>query len=223
MRKNVCLLISLLMLSVSVVKAQKVYVVSGGEMIFQFATVEQQDTSVNTDMRFTLFFHIGEYVHYDISNTIGLFTGMGIRNVGLITDENGTKTKYRTYNLGIPIAIKVGSFKQNFFFFAGGEYEWMFNFKYKYLIHNTKTKNSSWFSNRTPHFIPSVFAGMQMPMGFQLKFRYYLDNYLTENYTYKSAPAGFNKTQVWYISVSYQIKNNRIKETKPISTNMALN
>jgi hypothetical protein len=213
-----------LVLSMSLLKAQKVYLVSGGEMIFQHANVEQQDTSVNTNLRFTLFFHMGEYVHYDITDAVGLFSGLGIRNVGLITEKDDIKTKYRTYNLGIPLALKVGSFKKNFFVFAGGEYEWMFTFKNKVFHDNIKSKKVYWFSDRTPHFIPSVFAGMQLPMGFQLKFRYYLDNYLTERYTYPSAPAGFNKSQVWYISVSYQIRNNRIREAAPaINTDMAQN
>lgn len=104
----------------------------------------------------------------------------------------------------------------------GAEYEWMFHFKQKNFVDDTKSKYTSWFSQHTPALIPSVFAGLQLPAGFQFKFRYYLDNYLEEKYTYLSAPEGFNKTQVWYISVSYQIRNNKIKEYKPISTDMAI-
>jgi hypothetical protein len=202
-------------------KAQKLYTVSGGEVIFQGASTEKQGDDVNTNMRFTLFFHIGEYVHYDFTDNIGVFSGLGIRNVGFITDEDSVKDKFRTYNLGMPLAIKFGSFKKNLFFFGGAEYEWMFHFKHKTFKDDTKTKYTSWFSRHTPALIPSVFVGLQLPAGFQFKFRYYLDDYLEEKYTYTSAPEGYNKTQVWYISVSYQIKNNKIKEYKPISTDMA--
>jgi hypothetical protein len=206
-------------------RAQKFYSVSGGEIIFQSASVEKKtaggNASVNTNLRFTLFFHLGEYLHYDFGGHLGLFSGLGIRNVGLITDEDSIKAKFRTYNLGIPLALKFGSFKKNLFLFGGAEYEWMFHFKQKNLEDNTKSKYTSWFSKRTPAFIPSVFVGLQLPAGFQFKFRYYLDNYLKEKFTYMSAPLGFNKTQVWYISVSYQIRNNKIKEYKPISTDMA--
>ncbi len=207
-------------------RAQKVYTVSGGEIIFQSGNIEKKingvNTGVNTNLRFTLFFHVGEYVHYDITDNIGIFSGLGIRNVGFITDEDSIKAKYRTYNLGMPLAIKFGSFKKNLFLFGGAEYEWMFHFKQKTFVDNTKTKYTSWFSKHTPALIPSVFVGLQLPAGFQFKFRYYLDNYLEEKYTYMSAPEGFNKTQVWYISVSYQIRNNKIKEYKPISTDMAI-
>jgi len=206
-------------------RAQKLYTVSGGEIIFQSASVEKKtnvgNASVNTNLRFTLFFHLGEYLHYDFGDHVGIFSGLGIRNVGFITDEGDTIAKFRTYNLGMPLAIKIGSFKKNLFLFGGAEYEWMFHFKQKTFVDNTKTKYTSWFSKHTPAFIPSVFVGLQLPAGFQFKFRYYLDNYLKEDYSYISAPQGFNKTQVWYISVSYQIRNNKIKEYKPISTDMA--
>ncbi len=126
----------LLFLNVSV-RAQKLYTVSGGEIIFQSASVEKKidgiGTGVNTNLRFTLFFHFGEYVHYDFSDNMGMFTGLGIRNVGLITDEDSIKAKFRTYNLGMPLALKFGSFKKNLFLFVGAEYEWMFHFKQKIL------------------------------------------------------------------------------------------
>jgi hypothetical protein len=224
--KNGSFVLAVLLLFNVSARAQKFYTVSGGEIIFQSATVEKKingvGTSVNTNMRFTLFFHIGEFLHYDFGDHVGMFTGLGIRNVGLITDEDSIKAKFRTYNLGMPLALKFGSFKKNLFLFGGAEYEWMFHFKQKNFVEDTKSKYTSWFSKHTPALIPSVFVGLQLPAGFQFKFRYYLDNYLEEKYTYLSAPEGFNKTQVWYISVSYQIRNNKIKEYKPISTDMAI-
>ena len=225
MKSRFYVLAVLLLFGLSV-RAQKVYTVSGGEVIFQSGSVEKKkdgvNTGVNTNLRFTLFFHIGEYLHYDFGDHVGMFTGLGIRNVGFITEEDSIKDKYRTYNLGMPLAIKFGSFKKNLFLFGGAEYEWMFHFKHKTFVDDTKTKYTSWFSNHTPALIPSVFVGLQLPAGFQFKFRYYLDNYLEERYTYTSAPQGYNKTQVWYISVSYQIRNNKIREYKPISTDMAI-
>jgi hypothetical protein len=220
MKNGLFVVAVLLLFNVSLI-AQKLYTVSGGEIIFQSASVEKQGQDVNTNLRFTLFFHAGEYLHYDFGDHVGIFSGLGIRNVGFITDEGDTTSKFRTYNLGVPLAVKFGSFKKNIFLFGGAEYEWMFHFKQKTFIDNTKTKYTSWFSKHTPAFIPSVFVGLQLPAGFQFKFRYYLENYLKEKYTYISAPEGFNKTQVWYISVSYQIRNNKIKEYKPVSTDMA--
>ncbi len=91
MKSGFYILAVLLLLSLSV-RAQKLYTVSGGEIIFQSASIEKKtdgvSTSVNTNLRFTLFFHIGEYLHYDITDNMGMFSGLGIRNVGFITEED---------------------------------------------------------------------------------------------------------------------------------------
>ena len=62
MKNGFFVLAVLLLLNVSV-SAQKVYTVSGGEIIFQSGSIEKKvdgiNTSVNTNLRFTLFFHVG--------------------------------------------------------------------------------------------------------------------------------------------------------------------
>lgn len=204
--------------------AQKPYIMSGGELIFQSAYVEKYGDAAGTKMRFSGYFHFGEFVHYDMGDHFGLFTGIGMRNVGFIVEENNIKTKFRSYNLGIPIAIKAGSFARNLYVFGGAEYEWMFHFKQKVFEQGDKIKYNKWFSNRTPGLIPSVFAGVQLPDGIQVKFRYYLANFLNNQYDgggeYNDY-TGFDKTRVWYISVSYMIRNNRIKKSATIPTEVA--
>jgi len=199
----------------SATHAQDVYTVTGTELLFQSGTIEKSGADVNTNLRFTLFFHLGEYVHFDMGNYVGLYTGVGVRNVGFITDEGGIKTKYRSYMLGAPLALKLGSFKDRFYVYGGGEYEWMFTFKQKTFVDDQKIKYSEWFSNRTPDFIPSVFAGIQFPYGFNVKFKYYLKDFLNHDYQgsgdYDDYTV-FTKTQVWYISVSFQIRNSKMTE-----------
>ena len=70
--------------------------------------------------------------------------------------------------LGVPLAIKLGSFKNHFYFFGGGEYEMAFHLKEKYWTDSfdrsgPKTKSTEWFSSQTPTFLPSLFAGVQFP------------------------------------------------------------
>ena len=222
--KLILLIPAFLLITTLFLNAQGIYSTTSGEVIFQSSSVEKDNTDMNTNMRFTLFFHLGEFIHFDLTDNIGFFSGLGVRNVGLITEENDIKIKYRTYNLGIPLAIKVGSFDKNLYLFGGAEYEWMFAFKQKVFENDEKTKYVEWFSNRTPHFIPSVFAGIQFPYGMQVKFRYYLDNYLNHNYIGSSTYSdytSFNKTQVWYISFSYMIRNRKIKEPKFIEKDVA--
>jgi hypothetical protein len=206
------------------VSAQKLYTMSGGEIIFSSSIVEQNYSDVNSNLRFTLFFHVGEFVHLDLGSNVGFFSGIGLRNVGFITEEDDLKIKYRSYNLGVPFAFKAGSFRKNLYVFGGAEYEWMFHFKQKVFVNDEKSKYTSWFSNRTDDFIPSVFGGVQFPKGFQIKFKYYLRDFLNHDYDggglYTNYTT-FNKTQVWYISLSYLIKNNRIKETHTKPAEMA--
>jgi hypothetical protein len=204
--------------------SQKVYTLSAGEIIFQSALVKQNNKDINTNLRFTAAFHFGEYVHVDLGNHFGLFSGIGLRNVGFITNENKIRIKYRSYNLGIPLAFKLGSFKKNLYVFGGAEYEWMIHFKQKTFIDGEKIKYAKWFSNRTPAFIPSVFAGFQFPAGIQVKFKYYLDNYL--NHYFKDGDGyndytGFDKTRVWYISMSFFIRNEKKNSSKQIPIEIA--
>lgn len=221
MNKKITLVTLIVMLTISVtdrIHAQDIYTITSGELLFQSGQIEKNGDELNTNMRFTLFFHLGEYVHLDIGNNVGFFTGLGIRNVGFITEENDVKTKYRSYMLGAPLALKLGSFKHNFFVYGGAEYEWMFHFKQKTFVDDQKIKYSDWFSNRTPDFIPSVFAGIQFPYGLNIKFKYYLDNFLNHDFQATGENAEysdytlFDKTQAWYISVSFQIKNSEWKD-----------
>jgi hypothetical protein len=223
MKSLFCFSVLVLFCSMSL-KSQHIYTLSGGEAIFQSSSVEQNNSSVNTNVRFTLFFHAGEYVHIDLGNNIGLFSGIGLRNVGFITEENHVKIKYRSYSMGVPLALKLGSFKKNIYVFGGAEYEWMIHFKQKVFENNEKVKYSKWFSDRTPDFIPSAFAGFQFPGGIQVKFKYYLDNFLNHDYNggqpYNNYTS-FNKSQVWYISLTFMIRNTRIKNVSSQPTEIA--
>jgi len=202
---------------INIAKAQKLYTTSGGEWIFQSGVIEKQNDPLNTNLRFTMWFHVNENVHLDLGNTAGLFSGLALRNVGFITEEGNLKTKYRSYNLGIPLALKLGSFKDEIYLFGGGEYEWMFHFKQKTFDDGIKRKHAEWFSDRTPSFIPSFFAGIQLPHGLQLKFKYYLKDFL--NHAFQGSGdftdyTAFTKTRLWYISLSFQVKNSRLRKAE---------
>ncbi len=214
--------------------AQRIYHSNGGEVIFSGADVNFNGTDVNTNIRFTLFFHAQHHLNLDVTNNIGLFTGIGIRNVGLITDDlyqnvgfidvdnthpnynKSTKIKRRSYSLGFPIALKLGIFDKNYFFFVGGEYEWMFHYKQKLFIDGNKTKFTEWTSDRVNPWIPSLFGGIQFPQGFRLKFKYYMDDFLNTSYTGVdfSQPVDysqFESTGIWYVSVAFFINKKQVQ------------
>jgi len=217
------------------VQAQKIYHSNGGEIIFSGADVGFNGIDVNTNLRFTLFFHTQHHVNFDFTNNIGLFTGFGIRNVGFIVDDlyqnvgfsdvdethsnwnKSTKVKRRSYSLGFPVALKVGNFDKNFFVFAGGEYEWMFHYKQKLFIDGNKTKYTEWTSDRVNPWIPSLFAGIQFPQGFRLKFKYYMDDFLNTSFTgvdfgEQVDYSQFESTGMWYISVAFFINRKQLEK-----------
>lgn len=215
--------------------AQRIYHSSGGEIIFSGADVDFNGRNVNTNIRFTLFFHTQQLINLDLTNNIGLYTGVAIRNIGLITEDlyqnvgfldidnmhpdyNKTvKIKRRSYSLGFPVALKLGSFSKHIFLFAGGEYEWMFHYKQKLFIDDEKFKFKEWTSDRVNPWIPSLFAGIQFPQGFRVKFKYYMDNFLNPAFTgidfgEQVDYSQFDNSGMWYISVSFFFNRSRFRE-----------
>jgi hypothetical protein len=230
--------------------AQHVYPVTSGEIIFSQsqasftqAFLDQYPDArlANNNVRFTAFLHIGQYIHCDLNNNIGFFTGLAIRNVGMITDETlpqtvtmtGASVPYTNYNvirreymLGVPLAIKLGSFKNHVFFFGGAEYEVAFHMKEKYWTGSfdrsgAKTKSTEWFSSQVPTFLPSVFAGVQFPGGVNIKFKYYLTDFLNTDYTISnnthegsvfsiSDLSRYKSSQVLYVSLCWQFNTSEL-------------
>jgi hypothetical protein len=230
--------------------AQHVYPVTSGEMIFSQSNTSFTQEFMNQypdarlaadNVRFTVFFHLGQYVHMDLNNSLGFFTGLGVRNVGMITDESlpqtvsntGASVPYsdfkiirRQYMLGIPLALKLGSFKNHFYIFGGGEYEMAFHMKEKYWSNTfdrsgSKTKSKEWFSNQTPTFLPSLFAGIQFPRGFNIKFKYYLQDFLNHDYKISgnsnegttfniSDLTRYKQSQVFYFSLCWQFNTSSL-------------
>jgi hypothetical protein len=216
--KKLLLFVSIIIASFSRGNAQKMYNTVSSEMLFQWADVNLEgSTIVSRPLRFTAFFNMGSYYHLDFTNNIGLYTGLAVRNVGFIYDEDiPQKTIRRSYTLGLPVAIKLGSFKDHLFFFGGAEYELLFHYKGKrwmsYERSGPKIKETAWFSDKTERFVPSVFAGVQFPGGINIRFKMYLGDFLNRNYFGSDLGqenvsfADFTKLNLYYISLSWQFR-----------------
>ena len=221
MKKLIPVLIFALVLKLN--SPAQVYRENSGEMIFAFSEVEKAGMSVDSKMRFTLFLHLEHNYHLDFSDNFGFYTGYGLRNIGIITAENDIRIKRRTYSFGVPVSFKGGSFKKHKYIYGGFEYELFFHYKQKEIIDGDKTKQSEWFSDRTKKLNPSLFAGVQLPGGANLKFKYYLKNFLNTDFSGMDFGepvnySDFNKVQLFYISLSYNFKKGDIKKMVDPST-----
>ena len=207
--------------------SQSIYPVTSWESLFQWADVEQSGFNTTQKLRYTIFFNYGQYVHANLNNHIGFYSGLAIRNVGFIYNTDiPTKTIRRSYTLGIPLALKLGVFDKHYYILGGGEYELLFHYKAKRWNSSdrggTKIKESEWFSRRTERFVPSWFIGIQFPGGFNIKYKHYIGDFL--NLDYVGSDLGnsdvhfsdYTLLKMHYISLCWQFRTDRLKTALPI-------
>lgn len=184
------------------------YIFSWGAVDEAVSSVDQLPVSASkSPLRFSGFFNVSEQFHWDFSKAFGLFSGIGIRNIGFIHHfGDSVRVKQRQYALGVPLAFKLGGMKKNFFFAAGAEMELFFNYKQKVFYNNSKDKFSEWFSPNSDLLNPSLFAEVDFPKGSFIRFRYYLNDFLNENsrginVNGKSLNYDFTPSSLMYISI----------------------
>jgi hypothetical protein len=197
-------------------KKTQVYGSFSLEMIFSFATVDNQGYTQGNIMRWAPVINPQSMVNIDFGRYFGLFTGVAIRNVGFIyenpLDSNNTKFKFRTYNLGIPVGFKIGKLNK-ILFFGGYEVEFPFAYKEKHFVNEEKVdKDVIWFSSRVEPVQSSLMAGIQVPYGFTIKFKYYLTNFHNRDYVamvngVATKPYDF-KSNIWYFSLAWNVFTN---------------
>lgn len=197
------------------------YTTSGGEMIFSFATIDDDGSETGNIMRWSPVFNLQMLGNYDANRNIGFFSGINIRNVGFIYDnyqypgaENTVKKKFRNYTVGVPVGIKLGRLDK-LFLYGGYEIEFPLNYKEKTFENEKKTdKFNVWFSNRVPSMYHTFLVGIQFPYGGNLKFKYYLTNFHNKDFTEKLSdgtqvkPYEFLNSNVFYISLNFALFKN---------------
>lgn len=223
MRKLFTILIATSLLNFANAQTNEWYSTSGWEMPFQFANIESTTNEVSTNniMRWAPVLNLNFYGNYDFSNSVGMFTGFTLRNVGFIADFKSdsalyfsateVRKKFRTYNIGVPIGLKFGKLN-GFFFYAGFQIEYAFNYKEKTFVDDKKEERFTvWFGDRAEQFPMSLFAGFQTKYGFNVKFQYYLNNFHNKDF-YSSAEQakiydGFD-SNVFYFSLNFAVFKN---------------
>lgn len=211
------LICSVLMLVSSNVQSQsegndRFYNTAYSELIFSVPDVKVNDKQLSGPVRFSAFFHFSVNQHADFSNTVGIFSGLGVRNIGFIVDRDSLRTKFRSYTLGIPLALKIGNLKDDTYFYLGGEIEYLFNYKQKDFIDGNKTKVTEWFSNRTEQFLPSAFVGLNMKQGGNIRFTYTLGDFLNKDFTLSNGTKPYSnmKSNFYMISIASNVRYKKM-------------
>jgi hypothetical protein len=139
-----------------------------------------------TTPRFSLI-GFGYHFNYDFDEHFGIFTGLGIKNIGFIEKIGDSTIKRRVYTLGAPLGFKLGNLAKRHYGFVGGGFDMPFNYREKgFVKRDDKEKFSEWFSDRTPEFMPFVFAGAAFGSGTTLKLQYYPGNFFNQEYKEES-------------------------------------
>jgi hypothetical protein len=220
MKKLVILFIFCTLFAVSGFSQSKGYWSSGGEMLFSFADISDGGVDEGSALRWAPIINLQGRYNYDLNQNLGIFTGLGLHNVGYIYDNyknrtvetnelgNPHKQKFRSYNVGVPVGIKFGNM-DDLFFYGGYEVEIPVLYKEKtFDAGGDKTNTTTgWFSDRQENFQHGFFAGVQFPYGFNVKFKYYVSEFHNQNYTESGGVKPYSglESHVMYFSVGYNI------------------
>ena len=181
-------------------EAKKTYWASVSELIFSAADLgnvrvydanvvnvqQPEGTRANPIPRFSAFFHVAQQYHVNFARFAGIYTGLGIRNIGMINNLNDTlRIKQRAYGISIPLAIKLGNMEKRSYLALGAEAEYMFHYKQKVFVGEGRgdkdNKSSEWFSNRVNAFNPGVFVEFNFGKSAYFRLKYYLSDFLNSS------------------------------------------
>lgn len=151
--------------------------------IFSTSSLTKGGRGKLSTLRFSYFLNFGFNFNYDFNKHIGVYTGLGIKNIGFIDKIADSTIKRRVYTIGAPIGIKFGNLKKRNYGFIGGGVDLPFNYREKgFVKRNKKEKFNEWFSDRTPLVMPYVFAGMSIDPGIAFKVQYYPGNFMNTSF-----------------------------------------
>ena len=75
------------LVTVSGFSQSKGYWSSGGEMLFSFADINDQGVDESSTLRWAPVVNLQGRYNYDLNENIGIFTGLGLHNVGYIYEN----------------------------------------------------------------------------------------------------------------------------------------
>lgn len=148
-----------------------------------FYTTPTTNQQLST-LRFSYFLNIGLRFNYNYDEHFGIFTGLGIKNIGFIVKNGDSTIKRRVFAIGAPIGVKIGNLEKQNYAILGGGLDLPFNYREKaFTDRRDKKKFNEFFSERTPTVMPYLFVGGVFAPGISLTAQYYPLNFFNEDYT----------------------------------------
>ena len=187
--------------------------------IFSTAVMERPgDRRMLTTPRFSAL-NIGYHFNYDFDEHFGIFTGLGIKNIGFIekvdrpNTEKDSTVKRRVYTIGVPLGFKLGNLAKKHYGFIGGGIDVPFNYREKGFVNRgDKKKFNEFWSRRTPEYMPYIFAGFAYGKGSTIKVQYYPGNFFNTEYneTFATGPTmypyrGYN-VHLLYVTLGIDVR-----------------
>ncbi len=170
---------------------KRFYGVFESKTLFQIGLLQDSaGGNMGSIVRFAPFANYTVQMHKDITNKFGVYTGVGIKNVGFITKYNAEYTvKSRAYCLSVPLGLKFGNMNKETYFYVAGEFLAKLDYKEKIFDDGDKSKTKN-----LGDINPINYSGMA---GFNIKeftfgVEYTLNNLYGNNYRLmpeKSNPA----------------------------------
>lgn len=206
--------------------AKKIYTSNAIDAaIFSTSSIQSFGRSKLSTLRFSYILNFGFNFNYDFNKHWGVYTGLGIKNIGFIDKVADSTIKRRVYTIGAPAGIKFGNLKKRTYGFIGGGVDVPFNYREKgFVKRGKKDKFNEWFSDRTPLIMPYVFAGVSLDPGIAFKIQYYPANFMNPDYTQTSSgmlpvlskPYAGYKVNLIMLSIGFDIRYTKSGTPKAV-------
>ena len=230
MKFKFIVLIFTMMLTEKISAQKKPYITNGSDFIFSYGlATDSAGNDVQSNVRFSMWYNFEKTLNIDFSNSVGFITGLGLKNIGMISKpNNGITIKQRAYSLSLPIGFRFGNLDSRQFVTIGAAGELMLDYKEKVFDgKDKKQKHHEFWSNNTNLFNPSVFLRFQKK-SIYLCAKYYLLDFLIPSdikITEDSFIPAYPKTsQLFYISIGYsslgKAKGKKISDPEPKKVNI---
>lgn len=156
---------------------------SADASMLQLALVDNGISSEISTLRYTYYWNMGFDFNYKVAKNLTLYSGLALKNLGYIQKNDSATSKVRTYNIGVPLGLKIGNLKGSHLMIGGGV-DFPINLKEKYWVNgrSNKVKGNEWFSDLVNPVQPFATIGYRFKVPLKAKFHYYPTNFWNSDY-----------------------------------------